>query len=125
MRIIIAGSRKLWYTPEFIREVLKTNGVDAVSEIVCGGASGIDASGKLFGEKYNIPVKMFPADWGTNGRAAGPIRNKQMANYGDALFLVWDGKSPGSKNMLKEMNSLGKIVIQVVITKHQEEWVRS
>ena len=33
-------------------------------------------------------------------RSAGPIRNKQMAEYADTLFAFWDGKSRGTKNMI-------------------------
>ena len=34
----------------------------------------------------------FDTDWNKHGRAAGPIRNKQMAEYGDALLIIWDGE---------------------------------
>jgi hypothetical protein len=45
---------------------------------------------------------MFPAKWDKYGKAAGPLRNREMAAYADALILVWDGKSRGSANMLAE-----------------------
>jgi len=57
----------------------------------------------------------FPADWDTHGRAAGPIRNKQMAEYGDALLLIWDGESRGSANMKSNMKKLGKPVYEIII----------
>lgn len=59
----------------------------------------------------DIPVKRFPADWDRHGRAAGPIRNCQMAQYADALIAIWDGKSRGTKNMIDEMNKCGKPVL--------------
>jgi hypothetical protein len=45
-------------------------------------------------------VKSFPADWRLYGRSAGMIRNRQMANYADALLAIWDGRSPGTANMI-------------------------
>jgi hypothetical protein len=45
--------------------------------------------------------KRFPADWDRFGRSAGPKRNKQMAEYGDALIAVWDGESRGTKTMIE------------------------
>lgn len=42
------------------------------------------------------------SDWKRDGKAAGPIRNRAMAEYADALILVWDGSSRGSGNMLGE-----------------------
>ena len=40
--------------------------------------------------------------------AAGPIRNKEMAQNGDFLVAFWDGKSKGTKNMIKTMKACGK-----------------
>lgn len=50
--------------------------------------------------EQGIPVVEFPADCKLHRKAAGPIRNEQMAQYADALILVWDGKSAGSSSML-------------------------
>lgn len=57
----------------------------------------------------------FPADWDAHGKAAGPIRNREMAQYGDALLLIWDGKSRGSASMLKEARSAKLPIMQVII----------
>ena len=40
------------------------------------------------------------ANWDTFGKAAGYIRNEEMAQIGDALIAVWDGKSKGTRNMI-------------------------
>ena len=50
-----------------------------------------------------------------NGKAAGHVRNKKMAEYGDALLLIWDGKSKGSANMKKEMQKLNKPIYEVTL----------
>jgi hypothetical protein len=31
-----------------------------------------------------------------------------MADYADALIAIWDGKSKGTKNMIKQMEKSGK-----------------
>lgn len=69
-------------------------------EVVSGTARGADSYGEEWAKANNIPIKRFPADWDGLGRGAGHIRNAQMADYADALLLVWQGTSPGSKNML-------------------------
>ena len=46
-------------------------------------------------------VAYFPADWDKYGKAAGFIRNEQMAQNADALVVFWDGKSRGTKNMIE------------------------
>lgn len=119
MRVIIAGTRTLWVSPQFIKEILYQHKIKQMSEVVCGGANGMDAAGKNFAQKFNIPVEMFEVkkeDWDKHGRAAGPMRNKRMANYGDILLLIWDGKSRGSASMKQEMLNVQKRIIEVIIS---------
>ena len=100
MKVIIAGSRTATY--QNVMDAL-TNchfSCDA-TEIVSGTAGGADTHGESVAHTMKIPVKRFPAQWATHGKAAGPIRNAEMASYADALIAVWDGKSRGTKNMIE------------------------
>lgn len=63
----------------------------------------------------NIEIKSFPAEWEKYEKAAGPKRNKEMAEYADALILIWNGKSKGSKNIRKEMTIRNKLVFEKII----------
>lgn len=69
--------------------------------IVSGHASGADALGERYAQERGYETEIYPADWKTHGRAAGPIRNAQMAAVADALIALWDGKSHGIKNMIE------------------------
>jgi len=103
MKVIIAGGRdfcKKDLLIDTLRYFQKEYG--DIAEVVCGMAPGADTLGRLWAEFMEIPVKEFPADWDKNGKAAGPIRNKQMAEYADALIAFWDGKSKGTKNMIDQ-----------------------
>lgn len=70
-------------------------------EIVSGGATGADTLGERYAKEKGYIIKRFPADWNRYGRRAGPLRNKQMADYADALIVFWDGSSRGTKSMLE------------------------
>ena len=50
---------------------------------------------------YCIKLEVMPADWKMHGTSAGPIRNQQMAQAGDALIAFWDGRSRGTKHMIE------------------------
>lgn len=106
MKVIIAGCRDWEASRGRIDEAVEASGFD-VTELVCGMATGIDTSGRLWAEYEGIPIKPFPY-LKQYGRAGGPIRNAQMAEYADALIAFWDGKSKGTLNMINCMRALKK-----------------
>jgi hypothetical protein len=73
--------------------------------IISGGARGTDTMAKRFANEYHYPFKEFLADWGKYGRAAGPIRNQEMADFvknGDCLLIAfWDYESRGTRSMIE------------------------
>ena len=114
MRLIIAGSRT--YPTSLATELFaawsKSHPDVVVTEFVTGCCpNGPDQS--VYG--WGIPVKEFPPNRNTQGKAGGPRRNKSMALYADALLLVWDGKSPGSSNMRTNMHKLHKPIFEFII----------
>lgn len=79
-----------------------------VTEVVSGMAAGADTLGGKWAFDRGIPIAKFPASWKEHGKAAGPIRNKEMAMYANALIVfIWPG-SRGSQNMLETMERLKK-----------------
>ena len=115
-RVIIAGTRTFSdysllaeYADKKLAEVSKKDSI----EIVSGGASGADALGERYAKERGYYIRRFDAEWKRYGRAAGPRRNKQMAEYADALLAYWDGKSRGTKNMIEEAKKRGlKVAIK-------------
>jgi hypothetical protein len=78
--------------------------------IISGGGGNVDNAAEEYANRNNIPFELYVAEWQIHGRGAGPIRNKAMAEAGTQLLVVWDGKSRGSKNMIREMNKRNKRV---------------
>lgn len=106
-RVIIAGSRDIADRRILEAALQACPWSDEITEVVCGEQRGVDTLGKEWGNAHGIPVKPFPADWDTYGKAAGPIRNAQMAAYADALIAVWDGESAGTRNMIEQAEAKG------------------
>ena len=121
MKLVIAGSRELLIDSDFIDQSIKYFRLQ-VKEVVSGSGGFVDEAGEewcsLFLEKE---PKVFQANWKNEGNAAGPMRNKRMAEYGDALLLVWNGTSKGSLSMKKEMMKLGKPVYEIILKSPQYE----
>ncbi len=99
MKVIIAGSRDI-VDPHVVDDAVRESGFE-VTEVVSGGARGIDRMGELWGAKHGIPVKVFRADWEKHGKSAGVRRNREMAEYAEACIAIWNG-SRGTANMIDE-----------------------
>jgi hypothetical protein len=99
MRVIIAGSRTIT-DMDLLESAIIESGFD-ISEVVCGGARGVDELGKQWAKKSRLPYKLFPAKWQLHGKQAGFIRNTEMSKYAEALIALWDGSSKGTKHMIR------------------------
>jgi hypothetical protein len=124
MKVIIAGSRTVGANPVFGAVNAAVDQGWDITEVVSGHCrTGADFWGEVWAggcvnppsPRGHLPIKRFPPAWAIHGRAAGPIRNAEMAEYADALILVWDGKSRGSASMKREMEKLGKPIYEVIV----------
>ena len=86
MNLIVSGSRDFKNYGEF-RSAMAITGFwqRKIECMILGDATGVDSLAENYAKFYNIPYKKFEADWNTNGRAAGPIRNSAMVDYGKKL----------------------------------------
>ena len=115
-KVIIAGSRE--FTDYALLEkkcdkILKDIPKDKLI-IVSGKCSGADLLGEHYAKSRGIPIEEFPADWNKHGKAAGPIRNKQMAYYASHLIVFWNGNDKGgSINMIKQAREQG-LTIRII-----------
>lgn len=98
MKTIIAGSRTITDYGTVEQAIIESGFY--ISEVVSGKAKGVDTLGEQWATKNGLPIEAFPANWDEYGKSAGPIRNKEMAEYADALIAVWDGNSRGTQHMI-------------------------
>jgi len=119
-RVIIAGTRSfndynlLKENCEYLlRESMEKHQIIIVS----GQAKGADTMGERFAKEHGLPCEYYPANWQIHGRAAGPIRNKEMANNADALIAFWDGHSRGTRSMINLARKMG---LQVAICRYDK-----
>lgn len=113
MKVIIAGGRNI-HEYKYVEWAVKDSLFD-ITEVVCGGASGVDTYADKWAYLNQVPCHVMPALWDKEGRAAGPLRNRRMAEYADALILVWDGKSAGSASMKREAERRKLKIHEVVV----------
>lgn len=76
-------------------------------KMISGMAPGADTIAAEFAKATDVDLIEMPADWDKHGKAAGPIRNREMAKLATHALLFWDGKSRGTKNMIDELEAAG------------------
>ena len=96
MKVAVIGSRTLHL--ENLRDYLP----DDTTEIVSGGAKGIDADAKKYALQNHISLTEFLPDYQRYGRGAPLKRNIQIIDYADIVLAVWDGKSRGTKYVIDQ-----------------------
>lgn len=104
MKLAVVGSRN-WQMPIVISQILSEI---YPSEIVSGGAQGVDSFAEAWAKLHLIPVKVFKPDW-SKGKSAGAQRNRQIIDYCDKLIAFWDGKSKGTKISIDMAAKAGKL----------------
>lgn len=109
MKLAIVGSRNLHITN--LEHYITAD----VTEIVSGGAKGIDSCARVFATSKGIPLKEFLPDYNKYGRSAPIIRNKEIVDYSDAVLTFWNGNSKGTKSVIDYCKKQDKPVRIVII----------
>lgn len=108
MKVAIIGSRGLWVND------LEKYLPKGITEIVSGGAIGIDTAAKQYAISSGIKITEFLPEYDSFGRSAPIRRNIDIINYSDMIIAFWDGKSRGTKFVIdtaKKQNKPIKIFI--------------
>ena len=104
MKVIICGSRHGLPEGVTIQDGVDASGFE-VTEVVHGAAPGVDHEAGKWAFGRGIPYTYFESDWVAHGKAAGPIRNKAMAEYAEACIAFPGGA--GTRNMVKQAREHG------------------
>lgn len=123
-KVLVCGSRT-WRDKDEIHEhlqSLKEQCQDrATFFTVIHGAcpTGADKIADIWCKKNNVPVKPFPANWDKYGKAAGPIRNKQMVQTHPDLVLAFSNGSKGTQDTIDLARKAG---IEVKVIGKERRW---
>lgn len=101
MRVAIVGSRGLSVTN---LEKYLPNGV---TEIVSGGAKGIDTCAREYAVSNGIKLTEFLPEYEKYGRSAPLKRNITIIENADLVLAFWDGTSRGTKFVIDNCKSRG------------------
>lgn len=117
MKTIIAGSRCIC-DAEVLKAAIAESGF-LITRVISGDARGVDKLGIEWAHENLVPVETFKPQWiGPDGEYrpyAGNTRNRDMARVADALVAVWDGRTKGTKDMIKQAKHFGlKVFVKLI-----------
>ena len=90
MKVAVIGSR------EIDNINLEKHLPEECTEIVSGGARGVDSLAARYARLHGIALTEFLPDYEAYGKAAPIIRNREIVNYSDKVIAFWDGESRGT-----------------------------
>ena len=101
MRVAIVGSRGLSVTNlgKYLPE--------GVTEIVSGGARGIDTCAREYAIAHGIKLTEFLPEYEKYGRSAPLKRNIIIIENADLVLAFWDGTSRGTKFVIDNCKRRG------------------
>lgn len=104
MKLAVIGSRNLNIVnlSKFLPQ--------GVTEIVSGGARGVDTCAREYALANNIKLTEFLPQYEKYGRTAPLRRNLQIIDYADEVIAFWDGKSRGTAFVIKQCRIKNKKV---------------
>ena len=94
MKLAIIGSRSLSNLD------LSKYVSEEVTELVSGGAKGVDACVATYATEHGIPLTVFLPRYQQYGRAAPIVRNKAIVEYADRIIAFWNGTSKGTLSVI-------------------------
>ncbi len=103
MKLAIVGSRRLTADPSGYVP-------SDVTEIVSGGAQGVDQCAKAYAQANGLKLTEFLPAYARYGQAAPLRRNEEIVRYADAVLAFWDGESAGTRYVIELCKTYGKPV---------------
>lgn len=116
MRIAIVGSRQV---PGNIEALIVAHLPRGTSEIVSGGAAGVDTAAEAVAAQLSLPLKTFLPDYEAFGKAAPLKRNEQIVDYADEVLAFWDTASHGTRHVITTCIKVGKPVHIIPISQEK------
>lgn len=112
MKVAVIGSRELEI--EDIEKYIPQN----VTEIISGGARGIDRCAEKYAKENEIKYSVFLPDYKKYKRGAPLIRNREIIEAADEVIAIWDGRSKGTKYGIELCRKLNKkVTVHIMIQK--------
>ncbi len=108
MRAAIIGSRNLHINN--LEQYIQDN----ITEIISGGAKGIDTCAREYAITHNIKLTEFLPEYQKYGKSAPLKRNITIIQNADIVLAFWDGHSKGTKFVIDQCKKY-KVTVKIIL----------
>ena len=105
MKVAVIGSRSITAYP--LEEIIPAD----TTEIISGGARGVDTLARQYALLHDIPFTEIRPDYARYSKGAPLRRNMEIIARADMVIALWDGKSTGTAQVIAECHKTGKPLI--------------
>ena len=102
MKVAIIGSRSITSYP--LEDVVPSD----ATEIISGGARGVDQLAREYAARHNLPCTEIRPDYQRYSRSAPLRRNEEIIARADLVIAIWDGSSRGTAHVIEHCKQLRK-----------------
>ena len=114
MKVAVIGSRGLQVNQ--LEDYLPED----TTEIVSGGARGIDTCARNYAQSHDLKLTEFLPEYDKYGRGAPLRRNITIIEYSDLVLAFWDGRSRGTKYVIDNCKKQNTPVVVYRLTTEPE-----
>ena len=101
MKVAVVGSRSI--TRVDLERFLPKD----IDLIISGGARGVDTCAEIYARRHGIDTLIIRPDYGKYGSMAPLIRNNEIIEKADIVYVFWDGSSRGTGYVIRKCHSRG------------------
>lgn len=105
MKVAVIGSRSITAYP--LEDIIPAD----TTEIISGGARGVDTLARQYALLHDIPFTEIRPDDARYSKGAPLRRNMEIIARADMVIALWDGKSTGTAQVIAECRKTGKPLI--------------
>ena len=109
MKVLVCGGRD-YGDFHYLASILNEYEIDT---IIHGNARGADSLAERYGQIHGIPIERYPANWKKHGKAAGPIRNKEMLLDSEPDLVIACPGGRGTQHMIDTATEYGYEVREI------------
>jgi hypothetical protein len=112
-RVLVCGGRDYADQGQLYRVLDAAHAANPIVCLIHGGARGADTLAADWALERDVLCNAYVADWGRDGKAAGPIRNQQMIDLGKPHMVIAFPGGKGTADMIRKAEAAGVPVVRV------------